>query len=216
MKSEERNYIVDIEQYFLRLAGRGLMLSARDYGYIKELAERSVSKEMVIKAIAYGFQERKHRKIRSLFAMKREIEEYLEIYLPEQKTEYPEPQSVGFAESKVIEQTLKKIDQLILEEKRKEIRKKYENLRRQVSETESNPPSNIYRRFACLWKNFIEDFFSDLPTERQKEIIAAAESKLPKERNLYDKETKENTLKAFRDEILLETFGINNVFTMNN
>ena len=80
MKSQERNYIADIERYFLGLAGKGLMLSARDYGFIRELGERSVSKEMVIKAIAYGFEQKRQRGAqdpRGLFNIKQEVEEYL-------------------------------------------------------------------------------------------------------------------------------------------
>ncbi len=213
MKSQERNYIADIERYFLGLAGKGLMLSARDYGFIRELGERSVSKEMVIKAIAYGFEEKRQRgaqKPRGLFNIKREVEEYLKDHLTE-----PEPQTdAAFARSSIIEQALKRLDRIIIEEKREDIREKYEKLRQRVRETDEMGSANIYKQFNSLWRGFVEDVFSGLSAERQKQITDSALSRLPEEAKLYDEDAKKRTLNAFRDEIVCETLGINNVFSM--
>ena len=208
MKSEEKNYIADIERYFLGLAGKGLMLSARDYGFIRKLGERSVSKEMVIKAIAYGFEKRRQvgaREPRGLFDIGREIEEYLKTQLPEPEPERTEPKTAAFT---------KRLDKIIIEEKEEHIREKYERLRERVCETDSAGSANMYRRFDSLWRGFVEDVFSGLPAERQKQITAAARSRLPGEARLYDESARGKTLRAFRDEIVCETLGINNVFTM--
>lgn len=213
MKSQERNYIADIERYFLGLAGKGLMLSARDYGFIRELGERSVSKEMVIKAIAYGFEEKRQRgaqKPRGLFNIKQEVEEYLKAHSAE-----PEPQNdAAFARSSIIEKTLKRLDRIIIEEKREDIREKYEKLRQRVRETDETGSANIYKQFNSLWRGFVEDVFSGLSAERQKRITDSALSRLPEEAKLYDEDAKKRTLNAFRDEIVCETLGINNVFSM--
>ena len=213
MKSQERNYIADIERYFLGLAGKGLMLSARDYGFIRELGKRSVSKEMVIKAIAYGFEEKRQRgaqKPRGLFNIKQEVEEYLKAHSAE-----PEPQTdTAFARSSIIEQALKRLDRIIIEEKREDIREKYEKLRQRVRETDEMGSANIYKQFNSLWRGFVEDVFSGLSPERQKQITDSALSRLPEEAKLYDEDAKKRTLNAFRDEIVCETLGINNVFSM--
>lgn len=215
MKSEERNYIADIERYFLGLAGKGLMLSARDYGFIRELGERSVSKEMVIKAIAYGFEKRRQtgaRDPRGLFNIRQEIEEYLKTQSAE--PERAEPETAAFARSSIIEQVLKRLDKIIIEEKEDHIREKYERLRERVCETDGTGSANMYRQFDSLWRDFVEDVFSGLSAERQNQITAAAQSRLPDEAKLYDESARGETLKAFRDEIVCETLGINNVFTM--
>ena len=213
MKSQERNYIADIERYFLGLAGKGLMLSARDYGFIRELGERSVSKEMVIKAIAYGFEEKRQRgarKPRGLFNIKQEVEEYLKAHSAQ-----PEPQNdAAFARSSIIEQALKRLDRIIVEEKREDIREKYEKLRQRVRETDDAESANIYKRFNSLWRGFVEDVFSGLSAEIQKQITDSALSRLPEEAKLYDEDAKKRTLNAFRDEIVCEALGINNVFSM--
>ena len=65
-----------------------------------------------------------------------------------------------------------------------------------------------------MWLGFVEDVFSGLSAERQKRITAAAQSRLPGEAKLYDEDARWRTLKAFRDEIVCETLGISNVFTM--
>lgn len=217
MKSEEKNYIADIERYFLGLAGKGLMLSARDYGFIRKLGERSVSKEMVIKAIAHGFEKRRQvgaREPRGLFDIGREIEEYLKTQLAEPEPKRTEPKTAAFTRSSIIEQVLKRLDKIIIEEKEEHIREKYEKLRERVCETNSRESANMYRQFDSLWRGFVEDVFSGLPAERQKQIAAAARSRLPDEAKLYDESARGKTLRAFRDEIVCETLGIDNVFTM--
>ena len=165
MKSEERNYIADIERYFLGLAGRGLMLSARDYGFIRELGERSVSKEMVIKAIAYGFEKKRRtgdREPRGLFNIRREIEEYLKTQSAEPAQERAEPETVAFARSSIIEQVLKRLDKIITEEKEEHIKEKYERLRERVCEADSAGSAGMYRQFDSFWRDFVEDVFSGL------------------------------------------------------
>ena len=217
MKSQERNYIADIERYFLGLAGKGLMLSARDYGFIRDLGERSVSKEMVIKAIAYGFEQKRRRgdrEPRGLFNIRHEIEDYLKAQSAERESGQPAPRNAAFAGSSIIEQVLKRLDRIIIEEKREDIRGKYGELRRRVGETDSTGSANIYKQFDLLWRDFMEDVFSGLSAERRKRITAAALSRLPAEAKLYDEDARRKTLNAFRDEIVCEAFGINNVFTM--
>jgi len=56
--------------------------------------------------------------------------------------------------------------------------------------------------------------FSGLSAERQKQITDAALSRIPAKAKLYDEDARRKTLNAFRDEIVCETLGINNVFTM--
>ena len=217
MKSEERNYIADIERYFLRLAGKGLMLSARDYGFIRELGERSVSKEMVIKAIAYGFEQKRQRgagEPRGLFNIRHEIEDYLRAQSAEPEREQAAPRSADFRRSSIIEQAVKRLDRIIIEEKREDIKEKYEELRRRVRETDDAGSANIYKQFNSLWRGFVEDVFSGLSAERQKQITDSALSRLPEDAKLYDEEAKKRTVNAFRDEIVCETLGINNVFAM--
>lgn len=217
MKSQEPNYIADIERYFLGLAGKGLMLSARDYGFIRELGDRSVSKEMVIKAIAYGFEKKRQRgsqEPRGLFNIKQEVEEYLKTQSAEPESKQTQPRDAAFARSSIIEQVLKRLDRIIIAEKRENIREKYEKLRQRVRETDNLDSANIYKQFDSLWQGFIEDVFCGLPSERQKRITTAARSRLPSEAKLYDEAAKKKTLNAFRDEIVCETLGISNVFMM--
>lgn len=217
MKSEERNYIADIERYFLGLAGKGLMLSARDYRFIRELGERSVSKEMLIKAIAYGFEQKRQRgaqKPRGLFNIRYEIEDYLGTQSVERESKQTRPRNTAFARSSIIEQVLKRLDRIIIEEKREDVREKYRELRKRVRETDSAGSANIYKQFGLLWRDFMGDVFSGLSAERQKQITAAALSRLPAKAELYDEDARRKTLNAFRDEVVCETFGINNVFTM--
>ena len=217
MKSQERNYIADIERYFLGLAGKGLMLSARDYGFIRELGERSVSKEMVIKAIAYGFEQKRQRgaqEPRGLFNIRHEIEDYLRTHSVEREPKQATPRNAAFTRSNIIEQVLKRLDRVIVEEKREDIRGKYEELRRRVGETDGAGSANIYKQFDLLWRDFMGDVFSGLSAERQKQITDAALSRIPAKAKLYDEDARRKTLSAFRDEIVCETLGINNVFTM--
>ena len=193
------------------------MLSSRDYGFIRELGERSVSKEMVIKAIAYGFEQKRRRgagEPRGLFNIRHEIEHYLKTQLAEREPEQTRPRNDDFARSSIIEQVLKRLDRIIIEEKREDIREKYEKLRRRVRETDDAGSANVYKQFDSLWRDFVEEVFLGLSAERQKQITASALSRIPEEAKLYDEDVRRKTLNAFRDEIVCDAFGINNVFTM--
>ncbi len=217
MKSEERNYIADIERYFLGLAGKGLMLSARDYGFIRELGRKSVSKEMVIKAIAYGFEQRRQRGLgepRGLFNIRQEVEDYLRVHSsPEVGHKEPVSRDAAFARSRIIEQALRRLDSIIIEEKKGYIRKRYQKLRSRVREIDGTRSANIYKQFDSLWRDFIEDIFLSLPARRREQITDAALSRLPAQAGLYDEDARRKTLNAFRDEIICESLSISNVFT---
>lgn len=193
------------------------MLSASDYSFIRELGERSVSKEMVIKAIAYGFEQKRrsgYPEPRGLFSIKHEIEDYLRAQSVEGKLERTTPRNAAFTRSSIIEQALKRLDGIIVEEGREDIRGKYEELRRGVREIDGAGSANVYRQFDSLWRDFVGNVFSGLSAERQKRITDAALGRLPAEAKLYDEDARRKTLNAFRDEIVCETFGINNIFTM--
>ena len=216
MTTEERNYAREIEQYFFKLSGKGIMLSARDYGFIRELGRRSVSRETVIKGIAYGFRERERRgagRPRDLFAIREEIEQYVKTCLPEPQP--PRSEGGTFAGRKMVEGVVRNLDRVIMEEKRESLKRKYRNLRGRVAEAGEEDPRSLYGKFGSLWRAFLEDVFSDLPVQERKRITEAAESRLPAESKFYDEDTRKETLLAFREDLLLETLEIRNVFTMN-
>ena len=216
MTTEERSYAREIERYFFRLSGKGIMLSARDCEFIRELGRRAVSRETVIKGIAYGFRERERKgagQPRDLFAIREEIEHYVKARLSE-----PEPSRTEggtFAERKTVEGVVRNLDRVIMEEEREPLKRRYRNLRGLVVEAGEEGSPNVYGKFDSLWRAFLEDVFSDLPEEERKRMTEAAESKLPAESKFYDDDTRKKTLLAFREDILLETLEIRNVFTMN-
>ncbi len=59
--------IKDIEQYFLNLSQKGIMLSSRDYHLITEWIEKGISKEQILKGIRDTFQSKDIKRIRNLF-----------------------------------------------------------------------------------------------------------------------------------------------------
>lgn len=216
MTTEERNYAREIERYFFSLSGKGIMLSARDCEFIRELGRRSVSREAVIKGIAYGFRERERKgagRPRDLFAIREEIEHYVKACLSEAEPSRREGET--FAERKAVEGVVRNLDRVIMEEKRETLKRKYRNLRGLVAEAGEKDSPNVYGKFDSLWRAFLEDVFSDLPEEERKRMTEAAESMLPAESKFYDEDTRKKTLLAFREDILLETLEIRNVFTMD-
>ena len=59
--------IKDIEQYFLNLSQKGIMLSSRDYHLITEWIEKGISKEQILKGIRDTFQSKDIKRIRNLY-----------------------------------------------------------------------------------------------------------------------------------------------------
>ena len=59
--------IKDIEQYFLNLSQKGIMLSSRDYHLITEWIEKGISKEQILTGIRNTFQSKDIKRIRNLY-----------------------------------------------------------------------------------------------------------------------------------------------------
>ena len=59
--------IKDIEQYFLNLSQKGIMLSSRDYHLITEWIEKGISKEQILTGIRNTFQTKDINRIRNLY-----------------------------------------------------------------------------------------------------------------------------------------------------
>ena len=192
------------------------MLSARDYSFIRELGERCVPKETVIKAIASGFEEKKRRgekEPRSLFNMRPEIEQYIKLF-SEEKISRQKSTSDCFAQSSLIERVIKRLDEAIAAESRSGIRKRYEELRYKVRREDRVNSSNPYKRLDCLRQEFMENIFNDLPQKQQNEIIDSVVDRLPEEAKFYDEDTRKETLNAFRDDIVSKNLGIRDVFVI--
>jgi len=59
-------FIKDIEQFFLNLSQKGIMVSSRDYHLITEWMEKGITKEQILSGIRNAFQNKDIKRIRSL------------------------------------------------------------------------------------------------------------------------------------------------------
>jgi len=59
-------FIKDIEQFFLNLSQKGIMLSSRDYHLVMKWMEKGITKEQILSGIRNAFQIKDIKRIRSL------------------------------------------------------------------------------------------------------------------------------------------------------
>ena len=68
--------IKEIEQYFLNLSQKGIMLSSRDYHIITDWIEKGLTKEQILLGIRNTFHSKDRARIRNLS----DCSEFVEVY----------------------------------------------------------------------------------------------------------------------------------------
>jgi len=72
--NQSDTFVKDIENYFLTLCGKGLMVSSNDYYLISKWQDMGLSKERVIKGITDAFEQKTGNSIRSIYDCKEQVE----------------------------------------------------------------------------------------------------------------------------------------------
>lgn len=203
-----REYIKEIESYFLTLAGEGIMLSPLDYSLIQDWKKRQVPREIVLKGINKAFSESgvmKKGAPRSLKDCAAHVEKCIEEYCPPERERTPDRkagparQDTGAAERLAL---------LINAEKNPEVREYYTKLRKKLlvlgkASDELNVPGMIE-----IERESLEEFFQGLPDKEREKIGSAAEEMIKRRARYMTKGAYDESLVSFRNEILAKKYGI--------
>jgi hypothetical protein len=210
----KNSYIGDIQNHFLFLIGRGIMLSPRDYDLIVKWKMRGVPKEIIYRGINKALENLKKRKgsdqfPRSLSECALSIEEEIRNYLSVKENK----SSIELSRSDLIEKVAGRLAAIIKSEKREEIGKHYIEARKRVLGL-MNSGKDIFKSLENIEQEFYEIFFQTLPQKEKERIEQMAEGLIDKKRKyLMTEKAHRESILSFRNEILRRDYELNNVFS---
>lgn len=209
MQEKNPGYIKDIESYFLKITRKGLMLSGKDYNLINNWYEQSIPKETVIKAIQNAVKDKDLNKIKSISSLEDNIEDYINSTFVKDKDN---PNNLSKTDA--VAPILHKIDSIINSETDDNIKNNLIKARHKIEQLKSTKTESFYLELKKIESDFFDNLFENIDQSLRQAIRNESEKKLSKEAKYFDEETKETTVKAFRNEIVQRNFNLKNIFDL--
>ncbi len=208
------NYIKRVEEYFLSLAGEGIMLSSIDYDLIRGWRDAGLPEEIVMRGIsrAFGDKGRKAMPGGSIRGL-RQCAEFIETCAEEYGYGAPGVKSrISMAETgsgagpelSITE----RLGRLIESEKREQVKKYYSGLRTRILKSESGEDDAPLPQ---LIGEAMDELFASLPEKEREKIEAEARGKLGERARLMTEKAYAESLVSFRNEILSRKYSIESV-----
>ncbi len=208
------NYIKSVEEYFLSLAGEGIMLSSIDYDLLRGWRDGGIPEEIVMRGISRAFGDKGRKAIPggSIGSLRQ-----CAVYVDQCAEEYGYNAAGGkggvtkveTAESAGPELSIAdKLGRLIESEKREAVRKYYSGLRTRILKSESGGEDAPLPQ---LIGEAMDEFFASLPEKEREKIEAEARERLGGRARLMTEKAYAESLVSFRNEILSRKYSIESV-----
>jgi hypothetical protein len=207
------NYIKNVEEYFISLAGEGIMLSSIDYDLIRGWRDGGIPEEIVMRGIsrAFGDKGRKAMPGGSIRGL-RQCAEFIKTCAEEYgyrsssgRGDVTEAEAGRGADPEL--SITERLGRLIESEKRDAVRKYYSGLRARILKSEGGDELPLSR----LIGEAMDEFFASLPDKEREKIEAEARGKLGERARLMTEKAYAESLVSFRNEILSKKYSIESV-----
>ena len=209
------SYIKNVEEYFLSLAGEGIMLSSIDYDLIRGWRDGNIPEEIVMRGISRAFGDKGPKRIpggqiRGL----RQCAEYVETCAAEYGHAAPAVKGSARDESAAYESGLspaEKLGRLIDAEKREPVRRYYTSLRARILQSEGSSECAVSKPLSELIGEAMDELFGSLPEEERERIESEARERLGSRARRMTERAYAESVASFRNEILSERYSIKSV-----
>ncbi len=202
----DKNYLKDIESFFLKQRGRGVMLSSRDYNLVLEWKNRGIPKDIVLKGITNALI-RKPEGIRHIYNCKQFVEE-LEVSVSREEN----PVRQKSDQKNHIERIIQRTEILLASEDNATLKEHYRTYKKRVEKLLEEEDEKIFDLLQELEKDFFDSFYNSVGTEEQDKIITEARSLIPDNTGFLNDRVREDTVNAFRNELLEKRYKLVNIF----
>ena len=209
MNDNISNYINEIEKYFLNLIGRGVMLSSKDYYILSNYFQNNVSKEIIIKGINNAFNS--NLKLKSISDCKNFIDELTSVF--DKQNYYSESEKID--NKPFVLSFIDRFNQVVSEESNENLKNFYISFNEKVTELLEYENDKVFAKLDLLEKEFYDKFFDTLDDSEASNLINEAENMISNDSKFINDEVRKNTLIAFRNKILVERFGLINLFDIS-
>lgn len=211
-------YVREVEKYFLSLAGKGIMLSSKDYDLIAGWKKRGVPAEVVFRGISNAAEALKKKKGVCAFPLNVAglayfIEQEIALY---RRTEKDKSPNTELKRDDLIAKITERLAVAIKSEKRGDIKAHYVRVRKRVVEITDSAKENIFGELDRVEEDFFEIFFRALPEPEQERIKLGAESMIAKRRRFMTDKARRESFLSFRNEILKKDYGLINIISVDD
>jgi len=202
------NYIKDIETFFLRHRGNGVMLSSRDYNLIKEWQNKGIPKEIVFKGISNAIEDDAEN-IKNLYKCGPFV---YSLYRAIRHSSRSENEITVTGKNGQLERIFNKIDVLLLKEKRENVKQIYLDFRYRILQLSNRNADVIFSELNQMEYEFFDKCFHQLSYNERSILINEAESMIPKNARFISKNDRNDSITAFRNELIVKKYSIVNIF----
>jgi hypothetical protein len=206
------SYVKEIEEYFLSLVGRGIMLSSKDYDLIINWKKSKIPKDVVFRGISRAFAQNLNVKgsDRFLPSLGQTISFVEEAIRSHQAGAGKYREGLDLHEA-VIQKTVERLNEIIKSEKRENVRANYIRARKRLLALNRKRSEEIFKFLGQIEDDFIETFFTGLPDDEKAEIMIEAEDKARRRARFMTERARRESISSFRNEILREKHGLKKI-----
>lgn len=210
----KNSYISDIQNYFLFMVGRGIMLSPRDYDLIMKWEIRGAPREIIYRGIKRAIEDLKKKKGNDCFPKSLgECVPFVEEEIRNYQSNRENKSVVELTRSEIIKKITGKLATIITNEKRENVRQHYIEVRKMILDlTDSN--KDIFKAIENIEEESYEIFFQTLPQEEKKRIWQMAEGMIDnKRKHLMTEKARRESVLSFRNEILRRDYKLGRIYS---
>ncbi len=209
----KNSYINDIQNHFLFLVGKGIMLSPRDYDLIVKWKRNGVPREVIYRGISKALKSLKRKGGGQLPRSFSECAPSIEEEIKDYRSNRESKSAIELSGNAITEKIAGRLTAVITSEKREKVRQHYIEIRKRVLEL-TNSNEDVFKALENIEEVSYETFFQTLPKREKEKIEQMAEGMIDKKREylMTEKAHRESVL-SFRNEILRRDYKLNNVFS---
>ncbi|MGH7808473.1 MAG: hypothetical protein ACRENT_10325 [Thermodesulfobacteriota bacterium] len=206
------SYVKDIEEYFLSLAGKGIMLSSKDYDLIVSWKKKKIPKEAVFRGISRAFGQRLNIKSNDRFSPSLcQAVSFVEEARRSYQASTGESGGEADLHEAVIQKTAERLNEIIKSEKREHVRANYIRARKRLLTLSNKGDEGLFKIIEQIEEDFIGTFFKALPNNEREEIMLEAEDKAKRRSRFMTERARRESISSFRNEILRKKYGLKNI-----
>lgn len=204
--SKSNTFVKDIERYFLLLAGKGLMLSSKDYYLIDEWMDRGLSKEQVFNGIRDAFESRAGDRVRSIYDCKEHVESN------ETKSCRSELSNNNLPEIRLyIDSLVKNFNRLIVEEKSAGLCSLHNEYKAALCELDASEKST-FEKINEIEKQYFQRIRKYLEESEDLNFSDQVEKSTNAPNNYINEGSREKLLNAYLKNLIIEKYIYFNPF----
>lgn len=210
-------FVRDIEDYYLKLKGEGIMLSPKEYDLILNWRSQSVPNEIIKMGIRRAFEkgfvddQDRRRNFRSLTQCTVYVDEIIREY---KSTRQPYANEVKRGDKEIIQSCVERLNKIISNEKREVIRTHYIKSRNKILELFKVDEADVFNRLRQIEADLYEGLFQDMSVMDKKRLIGQAEAHLRQRERFMTERARGESLISFRNELLIKELKLVNFSTI--